>query len=759
VANRPGLPVSPEQVLLAFEEADTFAGSTLATGAAAAAALDFSQGKFRSAAEGWGSVANAADATPAARSDSLRGFAQARQASGQFAASLAPLDEALTIARGMQDSARMAAALGGLANAQLALGESEVAEEHVNAALALVRNGKLRAMLLNNRGNLLVAKGRLQPALESYTESAAVARQANAHDYEAYALANAAAVEATLGREARAYERIQAANATLRTLDPSYAAVSARINLGIRAERLASRSHGQASRALLEAHASFSSARELAVRLADRRSLAFALGGLSRLYQSENRLDEAEGLARLALANAEAAEEDASLYRWHWQLAQIYWARGATQNALDSYLRAMTLVDAARQEARASYGSNDQVFRTSVMPVYQGLVAALLSSSDRVSDDATKSKLLFQARDVVERLKAAELRDYFHDECVAELNAQAVPLEQISNDTAIVYPILLPDRLEILVSSSAVVRRYTVHRSRDDITHLVRQFRRHLENRTTREYLPLAQELYQVLVAPFVKDLESSHVDTLVFIPDGVLYEIPMTALHDGNHFLAERFAIAVTPMLRLVAPQPLHATQLNVLLAGVSTPAGQFSALPFVAEEIRGIQSIIGGTVFLDDRFDTAAFRKYVTERQPNVIHVASHAVFGGTADSSFLVTHDGRLTMNELQQLVAQTRFRKPLELLTLSACQTAEGDERAALGLSGTAIRAGARSVLGSLWTVSDEATGEILVEFYRALGEPGTSKVHALQQAQRKLISDPRFAHPYYWSAFTLISNWL
>jgi CHAT domain-containing protein len=95
----------------------------------------------------------------------------------------------------------------------------------------------------------------------------------------------------------------------------------------------------------------------------------------------------------------------------------------------------------------------------------------------------------------------------------------------------------------------------------------------------------------------------------------------------------------------------------------------------------------------------------------------------------------------------------------LLTLSACQTAEGDERAALGLSGTAIRAGARSVLGSLWTVSDEATREILVEFYRALAQPGTSKVDALQRAQRKLLSDPRFAHPYYWSAFTLISNWL
>jgi len=402
--------VSPEQVLLAFEDAESVAGSM------------------------------SVDASGEARADSLRISAQAQQAKGQFAESLAPLDEALTIARDMHDSTRTAAALGALANARLALGDIRVADEHMAAALALVRGGKVRAMLLNNRGNLLVKEGQLQSALESYAESATVAHDADARGYEAYALANAAAVEALLGHEARAFELMDAASAVVARLEPSNVAVSTRINLGITAELLASRSGERASRALLDAHKNFSAARELAAQLNDRRSLAFALGGLSRLYQSENRLEEAQGLARLALANTEEAEDDASLYRWHWQLAQIYWASGATQNALDSYERAMTLVDAARQEARASYGSTDQHFRTSVVPVYQDLVAALLSSSDHVDEGPTRSKLLFRARDVVERLKAAELRDYFRDECVAELNAQAVPLEQIARDTAIVYP-------------------------------------------------------------------------------------------------------------------------------------------------------------------------------------------------------------------------------------------------------------------------------------------------------------------------------
>jgi CHAT domain-containing protein len=419
----------------------------------------------------------------------------------------------------------------------------------------------------------------------------------------------------------------------------------------------------------------------------------------------------------------------------------------------------MFLAEATRQEARPLYGATEQRFRTAVAPVYQDLVSALFATADRVDDTPARNQLLFEARNVVERLKAAELRDYFHDECVAELNARAVPLEEVAANTAIVYPILLADRMELLVSQSAVIKRYTVPRSREDIAALVRDFRQHVENRTTREFLPAARALYDVLIRPMASDLRAAHVDTLVFIPDGMLYQIPMAALHDGQHFVAESFAVTVTPTLRLVAPQSLQAARLNVLLAGMGPATGSFMPLPFVADEIESIHSILGGTVFLDQRFDTAAFRKYVTDRQPNIIHLASHAVFSGRADSSYLLTHDGRITMNELQQTVAQTRFRQPLELLTLSACETAAGDERAALGLSGTAIRAGARSVLGSLWTVSDEAAREVVVEFYRELAQSHATKAQALALAQRKLLADPRFSHPYYWSAFTLIGNWL
>jgi CHAT domain-containing protein len=92
-------------------------------------------------------------------------------------------------------------------------------------------------------------------------------------------------------------------------------------------------------------------------------------------------------------------------------------------------------------------------------------------------------------------------------------------------------------------------------------------------------------------------------------------------------------------------------------------------------------------------------------------------------------------------------------------LSACQTAAGDERAALGLAGIALRAGARSALGSLWNISDEATYELVVQFYTALKDPKLSRAAALQRAQLALLAGQRFRHPFYWSPFLIIGNWL
>ena len=94
--------------------------------------------------------------------------------------------------------------------------------------------------------------------------------------------------------------------------------------------------------------------------------------------------------------------------------------------------------------------------------------------------------------------------------------------------------------------------------------------------------------------------------------------------------------------------------------------------------------------------------------------------------------------------------------MELLTLSACKTAAGDDRAALGLAGIAVKAGAKGTMATLWEIDHKATSELVVEFYRQL-KTGAPKLQALRNAQVKLMQ--RYPHPYFWSPFLMIGNWM
>jgi len=140
-------------------------------------------------------------------------------------------------------------------------------------------------------------------------------------------------------------------------------------------------------------------------------------------------------------------------------------------------------------------------------------------------------------------------------------------------------------------------------------------------------------------------------------------------------------------------------------------------------------------------------------------IVHIATHAQFSPRPDETFLLAWDGRLSLDELSEDVGLFRFREePLGLLTLSACETARGGEKAGLGLSGMAVKAGARSVLGSLWSVNDPAATVLVENFYARL-VAGDSRAQALRAAQLALLADFRYRHPAYWAPFLLIGTWL
>jgi CHAT domain-containing protein len=296
--------------------------------------------------------------------------------------------------------------------------------------------------------------------------------------------------------------------------------------------------------------------------------------------------------------------------------------------------------------------------------------------------------------------------------------------------------------------------------SAGELAREARALRAALEKRTTREYLRPARTVYDWLVRPLHDDLRGAGVTTLVFVPDGVLRTVPLAALHDGQDFLATRYAVATSPGLRLTDTRAPAGKKPRILIGGLTESVQGFPPLPSVADEVATLDTLYDGTILMDGRFDARGFRRAMDSRPYSIVHMASHGDFGGSADDTFILTHDSRITLDQLEVQLGGTAYRKqPVELLVLSACQTAAGDDRAALGLGGIAVKAGAQSALGALWSVSDRASAQLIGEFYRRLQEPGVNKAEALQAAQRRLLADDRYRHPAYWAPFLLIGNWL
>ena len=465
-------------------------------------------------------------------------------------------------------------------------------------------------------------------------------------------------------------------------------------------------------------------------------------------------------MTRKAIFAAQRVNAPESLYRWQWQAARLLKHIATMEEVIAAYRRAVYTLQSIRQEFSTGYGAPVSSFRDTVGRVYFELVDLLLQRAASLQDPDQVALHLVEARDTVELFKIAELRDYFRDECVDTALSKITKLDVVSPTAAVIYPILLADRTELLVSLPTGLKRFSLPVTADALTRETRQFRLALEKRTTWEFLPRAQQLYRWLIAPIEPDLAALKIDTLVFVPDGPLRTISMAALHDGQRFLVEKYALGITPGLNLTDPRPIGQDRLKVLALGLTESVQGFPPLPNVATELEALRNLFGSTTLLNDAFRVPALERELKQVPFTILHIASHGEFSSDVKNTFLLTFDDRLTMDRLDQVVGLLKFRnEPLELLTLSACDTAAGDDRAALGLAGVAIKAGARSALATLWNVNDVVSSQLVAEFYRELKDPSVSRAGALRRAQMKVLSDPRYDHPGFWSAFLLINNWL
>ncbi len=696
-----------------------------------------------------------------AESAALRELADAEGALRNFEQARGHLLRAEELARTAGSPARLASILGTRAKLEHTAGASDAAQATFGDAVALARSTDetaLLAALLVSLGNLHGDQGRVDAALAAYAEAAPLAERAGDPLLASQAEANAAIVAAGAGRRDEANALALAAARRFDTIAPSRARAQARLRVGRTLAQLTRSASPEAAQTAIAAHAMLVAAEREAIAAGDARSASFAAGVLGALYEDHARDADALEMTRRALLGAQSAGAPESLYLWHWQLGRLHHRAGRNDLAIASLEQAVNVLRSHRPAIDAASGAGAR-FEEQVAPVYQLLAQLLLDASDAAGGDLAQA-LLRHARDTVEQLKTAELRDYYRDGCVEELEARTHPLEEVSASAAVLYPIVLPDELDLLLSLPTGLQRVRVDVSSKTLAGEVRALRASLEKRSTREYIPHAQALYARLIAPVAPLLEGASVDTLVFVPDGLLRTIPLAALHDGQRFLMERFALATSPGLSLTDPRPIDRRRPKLLLAGLSQPREGFAALPAVRRELEEVGRSFGGRVLLDDDFRVEGLVRILEEEPYTVVHIASHGQFAGDANHSFLLAGDGRLSMNQLEEAIGETRFReRPIELLSLTACETAAGDARSALGLAGIAVKAGARSALGSLWQVEDDATAELVTAFYAALADPAVSRAEALRRAQAKLLASQKTAHPGFWSPFLLISSWL
>ncbi|TAF99961.1 MAG: CHAT domain-containing protein [Oscillatoriales cyanobacterium] len=655
-------------------------------------------------------------------------------------------------------------AINALARVLRVLGQLERSEDLLSAGMEAARKigvPQEEAAIYLNLGNTARAKSN-KPGL-SMEKRTDLERSA----LEYYALAaEAMPGKSTIGMQARLNQlslfadsqNASEAQILWRSLEPQVAqfpsnraGLYAQINLAqtlIKLDKLPIGTPGLSDIAQM-----LSLAGESANRLGDKRIQAYILGARGKVYELKQQHSIAETLTLEALSLAPAFQSPDIAYQLLWQLGRIRKAQGNTEGALVQYTQAVNVLSSLRGDLVTVNPEVQFSFRESAEPVYRELVGLLLQ------DESPTQDKLKQARQTVESLQLAELDNFFRDACA---DAKPKSIEEIDPTAAVIYPIILSDRLEVILSiPGKPLRRYTTKKSQSELETAFRLAKNTIRpSAFVRDRFPPIQQVYDWLIRPAEADLTASGIKTLVFVLDGYLRNLPIAVLHDGEKFLVEKYSIALAPGLQLLAPKPLSQVKLKVLTGGLSESRQGFSALPGVKEELEQISAQMPASALLNQDFVSTQLHDRIKALSYPIVHLATHGQFSSNAADTFIVTWDQKVNVKEFDRLLRSRTGEKqqPIELLVLSACETASGDNRAALGLAGAAIRSGARSTVATLWQVNDESTAIFMTEFYRQLGGSKASKAEALRNAQLTLLQNEEYQNPYFWAPFVLVGNW-
>jgi CHAT domain-containing protein len=502
--------------------------------------------------------------------------------------------------------------------------------------------------------------------------------------------------------------------------------------------------------------------------LQDPRTESYALGQLGALYESNQQWSDAKKLTIQALLRLEGLQASDLRYRWEWQLGRLLKQQGDLDPAIKAYTRAITALQSVRENLLLINPDVQFSFRDRVEPIYRDLTALLLQSNATTAPTQTQ---LQSAIANIDSLQLAELENFLR----CDLSQLASASQDLDPHAAFIYPIILSDRIEVIVRfPGQSLSHYTTKVKQGTVEQTLQALRQAILRSNASRVIEYGKQVYTWLMEPLESDLAKNRaIETSVFVLDGDLRSVPMPVLYDAktDQYLVEKpYAIALLPTSQLFDLKTLPQAG-KVLGAGISEPLQvenrRFDALNAKAE-LSQVQTTTRPEILLNSEFTHTKLQEKLRSQQGfSIVHLVTHGNFSSDPEETYLLLHSpvaakGELLKpNDLALLLRPTGLtsNQLIDLLVLSACKTAEGDNRATLGLVGLAVRAGARSTLGTLWQVSDDSTIALMNQFYDELKQPGVSKAKALHRAQISLLQNTKYQNPYHWAPYILVGNWL
>lgn len=344
------------------------------------------------------------------------------------------------------------------------------------------------------------------------------------------------------------------------------------------------------------------------------------------------------------------------------------------------------------------------------------------------------------------------------------------------------------EQVYLFIVTKAGIRLHKDTTPRDRLCGLVDNFRFRIAKRGI-DFRGMGRELYDRLIKP--AQVEIDQAERILISPHGCLNALAFAALEQGpapQSQAAEsgpKYLIKAKPLHKIVSigvytgvrkreraagrdradtilalGDPVYSGQ--KVLVGCGRQQESLDPLPYTRKQVMAIGALFGERAIVKLDKDATVSALESGSAKANILHFAGHGILDNCDPyaSALALTRKGDGDNGLLRAYDVIERFRFNADLVTLSACQTGEGEQNESegvIGLTRAFQYAGARSVLVSLWNIREDSTAQLMESFYKNL-RSAQSKDEALRQAQLTLINSEQHSHPYFWAAFLLAGDW-